>query len=120
MEITHALLYALSWLVLFNPTKGLQCYKCAGMQATLNGVENGDTADIIATINGILNSFLGMSFNDDCMSTDVTDLQSFEGADTCSSSEHCGYLNMTLTNENYDNKGELVLAGTIRQCQVWF
>ena len=109
METIHTLLLALSWLPLFNLTVGLQCYKCFAVQATLNGDETNDTAEIVSTVERRLSPFLGgVSPNDDCMSTDVADLQSFEGAENSSSPGYCGYLNMTLTNENYDGKGELV------------
>ena len=116
MDKNQTLFLALSWLLFTNLAQALECYHCAGMRATINAAENNYTDEIKKTIGGV--SLTNLSFHESCMSTNPKDLQLFKNNNYCA--ESCAYINMTLTNDNYKNKGKLILTGTIRRCQVCF
>ena len=99
------------------PCLGLECYKCVSILATLDEEENADTASIVSNLNTLSTIFLQTSFEAACLSSDVVALSGLE-SEECRSDEVCGYMNMTLTNDDYEGKGVLVLEGVIRQCQV--
>ena len=101
-----------------NSREPLECYRCAGLHATLNGTEDETSTEITEELVDALGELYGIPFGEDCLSHDVTDLQQFASGQICSGEEMCGYLNASLTNENYLNRGELVMTMVIRQCQV--
>ena len=115
---TSILYYLLLATCILSSVEGLECLKCLGLSATLDGKANDETTNILDVNNELVKLIGFRSLEEDCLSSDQGVLEQYKGAETCTIGQKCAVQNTSLTNENYKNQGYLKMTMVVRSCFV--